>query len=310
MSGGDHRVLIGPAGWSYADWKGIVYPRQAPRDFDPPAFLAQYFDTIELNAPFYRTPSAATARRWAQRVAAVNPNFLFTTKLLQTFTHQRQAGEPEQSAVRAYLDALAAEGRLGALLLQFPWSFQNTPENRLYLHRLARQFNHYPVVAEVRHASWDRPEVVEWLRGQNIGLCNVDQPLISHGRPPSEQVTSPVAYVRLHGRNYANWFGPESHPRADTLPKGEIFRPEDEGRRYDYLYTEDEIREWEEHVRHIAPRAERTFVVTNNHFQGKGIVNALELSAGLLGRHPALPPQLVEHYPRLLKIAGPAQAAD
>lgn len=303
-------MLIGPAGWSYADWKGIVYPERAGRDFDPPAFLARYFDTIELNAPFYRTPAPATAASWVHRVRAVNPRFLFTTKLLQSFTHQRQATARDEAAVHAYLEVLANEKMLGALLFQFPWSFHNTAENRRYLHQLVRCFRVYPLVVEVRHDSWDRPEVAAWLREEHLGLCNVDQPLISHGRPPSEKVTAEIAYVRLHGRNYRQWFGPQQHPRADTLPAGEIFRPEDEGQRYNYLYSEQEIGEWEEHIRHIAPKAALTFVVTNNHFQGKGVVNALELSAGLLGRHPEVPAQLLEHYPRLRKIASPAQAAD
>lgn len=305
-----HRLLIGPAGWSYADWKGIVYPARAERGFDAPAFLARYFDTIELNAPFYRTPSPATAASWTRRVRSVNPAFLFTTKLLQSFTHQRKATVRDEQAVRSYLDALRQDDALGALLLQFPWSFHNTEDNRSYLQQLARRFRDYPLVAEVRHDSWDRPEVDHWLRSLRLGLCNIDQPLLSHGRPPSERITAPVAYVRLHGRNDRQWFGPQAHPRADTLPAGEIFRPEDEGQRYNYLYSEQEIGEWEERIRRITPQAALTFVITNNHFQGKGIVNALELSAGLLGRRPEIPSTLLAHYPRLKKIVSPAEAAD
>lgn len=305
-----HRLLIGPAGWSYADWKGIVYPEPGGRNFDPAAFLARFFDTIELNAPFYRTPAPATAANWARRVRAVNPEFLFTSKLLQSFTHQRKATARDELAVRAYLDVLHQEQMLGALLLQFPWSFHNTEENRRYLQQLAQRFHDYPRVIEVRHDSWDRPEVDVWLRSLQLGLCNVDQPQLSHGRPPSEKVTAPVAYVRLHGRNSRQWFGPRSHPRADTLPAGEIFRPDDEGQRYNYLYSEKEIAEWEEHIRRITPQAEVTFVITNNHFQGKGIVNALELSAGLLGRRPEIPDTLLAHYPRLKRIISPAEAAD
>lgn len=310
MNASTHRLLIGPAGWSYADWKGIVYPERAGRGFDAPAFLARFFDTIELNAPFYRTPSPAMAASWARRVREVNPAFLFTSKLLQSFTHQRKTTARDEQAVRSYLDVLHEQNVLGALLLQFPWSFHNTEENRRYLTELAGRFRDYPLVVEVRHDSWDNPEVDRWLRQLRLGLCNVDQPMLSHGRPPSERVTAPVAYVRLHGRNYRQWFGPQAHPRADTLPAGEIFRPEDEGQRYNYLYTEQELNEWEGHIRRITPQAAVTFVVTNNHFQGKGIVNALEFSADLLGRRPEVPETLLAHYPRLKRIVPPAEAAD
>jgi uncharacterized protein YecE (DUF72 family) len=71
--GGDRgtsgRIRIGPAGWSSPDWEGQVYQKPKPRGFDPLAYLAQYFDTIEINSTFYRIPSAAMAKQWVQRVA-------------------------------------------------------------------------------------------------------------------------------------------------------------------------------------------------------------------------------------------------
>ena len=123
---------IGPAGWSYKDWAGIVYPAKPPKGFDPAAYLAQFFDTIEINSSFYGPPAASTVRGWVERVS-INPNFRFTAKLWRGFRHERNATQQDEAAVKEGLDLFTASGRLGALLLQFPWSFKFTPENREYL---------------------------------------------------------------------------------------------------------------------------------------------------------------------------------
>src|SRR5918996_3256205 len=81
------RIRIGPAGWSYPDWKGQVYPKPQPRGFDPLAYLAQFFDAVEINSTFYRIPDAKTTERWVARVAE-HPDFRFTAKLWQGFTHE------------------------------------------------------------------------------------------------------------------------------------------------------------------------------------------------------------------------------
>src|SRR5438132_12655980 len=84
-----HRdILVGPAGWSYADWRGRVYPEGAGTKFDTLALVAKYFDTAEINSSFYYPPKPTTARSWLQRIAH-NPNFIFTAKLHKVFTHKR-----------------------------------------------------------------------------------------------------------------------------------------------------------------------------------------------------------------------------
>jgi uncharacterized protein YecE (DUF72 family) len=125
-------IRIGPAGWSYKDWDGIVYPPNPPKGFHPASYLAQFFDTIEINSSFYRPPAASSVRGWVQRVSA-NPRFKFTAKLFRAFTHERNANQEDESAVKEGLDVFAGADRLGALLLQFPWSCKFTPENREYI---------------------------------------------------------------------------------------------------------------------------------------------------------------------------------
>ncbi|MFY9751257.1 MAG: DUF72 domain-containing protein [Candidatus Acidiferrales bacterium] len=282
------RILVGPAGWSYADWNGIVYPAPRPRGFHQATYLAQFFDTIEINTSFYHPMRPAHAEQWLARVAA-NPRFLFTAKLWQKFTHESGASLGDEAIVREGFDILQSAGRLGAMLLQFPFSFHRTPENLARLQKILDAFGRYPLVVEVRHASWSEPKFFELLEKRGVGFCNIDQPLIGRAVKPSERATSPVGYVRLHGRRYDTWFSDDP-----TTPPAE---------RYNYLYSESELEPWAQRVRHIAEHAKKTFVVTNNHFEGKGIVNALELIHLLTGGKVKVPEPLRHHYPQLEAIA-------
>src|ERR1700694_5810233 len=131
-------IRIGPAGWSYTDWAGIVYPSRKPRDFHEAAYLAEFFDTIEINTSFYQPVRAEHARQWIARVSA-NPRFLFTGILWQKFTHEADAGDEDERAVRAGFDVLRDAGKLGAVLLQFPFSFHRSQENTAYLKKLLKR---------------------------------------------------------------------------------------------------------------------------------------------------------------------------
>jgi uncharacterized protein YecE (DUF72 family) len=87
----EQTIRIGPAGWSYKDWEGIVYPQKPGSKFDPLGYLSGFFDTIEIDSTFYRTPSPATAASWVNRIER-NPKFKFTAKLYRVFTHERGGG--------------------------------------------------------------------------------------------------------------------------------------------------------------------------------------------------------------------------
>jgi len=284
-------IRVGPAGWSYDDWAGIVYPRTRSAGFHEASYLAEYFDTIEINVSFYRPLTPAMTRGWLGRVSG-NPRFLFTAKLWQRFTHEREYTPADILEFRAGMDVLLEAGKLGALLVQFPFSFKSNAEERTYLFRLARDLREFPLVVEVRHASWNEAGFYQALAEHGMGFCNIDQPVIGRSLRPSERATSPVGYVRLHGRNYREWF-------AD--------RPDDEAaERYNYLYPADELKPWAERIERVAETTNRTFVITNNHFQGKAVTNALQL-VHLLTRKPVrVPPSLLAHYPELEPIASPA----
>ena len=285
-------IRVGPAGWSYADWAGIVYPQSKPRGFHEAGYLAQFFDTIEINTSFYSPPSARTVQGWIRRVAH-NPRFKFTAKLWQRFTHERSGNRQDEKACKEGFAPLLEEGKLGAVLLQFPWSFKNNRENREYLGGLAVEFVEYPLVLEVRHNSWNRPEVFKMLAELGVGFCNLDQPVIGQSIAPSARATAPVGYVRLHGRNYEHWVSSDDRPVE----------------RYNYLYSLQELEPWAERIKNIASQADSTFVITNNHFGGKAIANALQLIHLLTGNPINLPETMFPHYPELRQIAAPAETA-
>lgn len=283
------RLRIGPAGWSYKDWSGIVYPKHRPSGFHEATYLANYFDTIEINVTFYRPIPAATAKEWVDRVAH-NPQFVFTAKLWQEFTHTRDLSAANESAFRPAMETLRDAGKLGALLAQFPWSFKNTADNLSYLSKLVERFGDFPLVVEVRHSSWDKPEVYEWLAERRVGFCNVDQPVIGRSLKPSEHATARVGYVRLHGRRYDTWFSDDAETPAHE--------------RYNYLYSEAELGPWVKRIRKVNEQTGSTFVITNNHYQGKAVVNALQLIHLLTKRPVAAPPTLIERYPELEPICS------
>ena len=282
-------ILVGPAGWSYADWNGLVYPAPRPRGFHQAAYLAEFFDTIEINTSFYHPLQASHAAQWIGLVAA-NPRFLFTAKLWQKFTHEGDATGEDVKTVRAGFDILHSAGKLGAVLLQFPFSFHYEPENLARLKQILDSFRDYPLVVEVRHSSWPRKNFYELLQERGVGFCNIDQPIIGRSIKPSEEATSPVGYIRLHGRRYDTWFSDD--PAA---PASE---------RYNYLYSEQELEPWAERAQHVAKNTRTTFVITNNHFQGKGVVNALQLMHLLSGNKVKVPETLRHHYPQLELIAS------
>ena len=281
------RIRVGTAGWSYDDWKGIVYPADMPRSIHPLTYLSEFMDAVEVNSSFYRPPNPKHSEAWVRKAEA-NPRFTFTFKLWERFTHQRESF-PANREVEIYTQGIApvvAAGKLGAVLIQFPWSFKRTQENRKWLARVLDVFVEYRLALEIRHASWNVSEVYEGLAERKVAFCNIDQPLFSDSIKPSEKVTAPVGYVRLHGRNAADWFRKDAG-RDD---------------RYNYLYSRNELEQWLTMVRRMRRRAKDIFVITNNHFEGQAVVNAFELKHALEDTPQPVPNCLLERYPRLKDV--------
>jgi len=282
------KLRFGPAGWMYKDWEGTVYPRPKPPSFDQLRYISGFFDAVEINSSFYGPPLATTSSSWVRRVEQ-NRKFRFTAKLWKRFTHEREKAwtTAEVDQVRSGFDVLMESGRLGAVLLQFPWSFRHTEPNREWLGDVVRTFDLYPLVVEVRHRSWLVPEFLRSLEEEGVGFVNIDQPLYHDSIGPTAHVTSLVGYIRVHGRNYKDWF-------REKAPVEQ---------RYNYLYSADELTPWADRAREIAsdPTTREAYVITNNHYKGKAVANALMLKAMITEERATAPGAVYATYRALLK---------
>jgi uncharacterized protein YecE (DUF72 family) len=279
-------LFCGPSGWSYPHWDRIVYPRLRPRNFHPLQLLANYFDAVEINTTFYQPLKPELAKMWIYKVEH-NPKFLFTMKLGREFTHERSLAPTAIADFKEGLWPFRRARKLGCVLMQFPWAFRYTEENRSHLIALRRAFHEFPLVAEMRHASWSSDEALGTLIDYRIGFVNIDQPAYTNAMPPTAQLTSRIGYVRLHGRNTRHWereFGRSSNSTAA----------------HDYLYSSPELRQWQRHIEDLERHAATTFVFTNNDAAGKSVVNALELAALLGDDRRIAPAELIEKYPEEL----------
>ncbi len=282
------KVYVGPAGWNYKDWEGIVYPPKAEKNFDQLAYLTQFFNVIEINSSFYRPPAVQTTLKWVDRVKH-NPAFTFTYKLWQAYTHERESfpGNTEEKMVKQGLDVLKRNNRLGALLIQFPWSFKNVPANQGWLQKVIDIFREYNPVVEVRHGSWNRPDFFTFLNDSGTAFANIDQPVIGDSIGLTSQGSESISYLRLHGRNYKNWFAKDA----------------DVASRYDYLYSEAELSSIRDVIEKMMENSPKTYIIFNNHFRGQAIVNSLQAMFLMDGNQVDAPANLIEAYPFLKKIA-------
>jgi len=281
------RYYFGTAGWSYEDWEGIVYPARIGARLHPLTYLARYIDIVEVNSTFYRPPAVQMSQSWVKKLAEF-PDFLLSVKLHQIFTHERESyTQKNADEFKIGIEPLVAARRLAALLIQFPWSYRNTEEHKDYLAGLFKLFAGYPLALEVRHASWDEPRFFELLREHKVAFCNIDQPVIGESLAPSAIVTNPdFAYVRFHGRNYKDWFRKDAG-RDD---------------RYNYLYTKDELGDWIKMIKDLGKDSDRIYVITNNHYRGQALANALQIKNMVSGEKLEIPGGLLRQYPVLEEI--------
>jgi uncharacterized protein YecE (DUF72 family) len=270
----------GPAGWSYAHWNRSVYPRSKARRFHALEYIADLFDSVEINTSFYQPLRPEVTRLWVKKVG-VNPQFLFTAKMHRSFSHERLVDDVSVAAFKEGLWPLLRSGRLGCLLMQFPSAFRFTSENRMHLINLRRAFHEFPLVAEFRHRTWMADEALGTLIDYRVGFCNIDQPQHTSAMPPTAFLTSAVGYVRLHGQNSRIWLNDFAEEAAS---------------RDSYLYSGKQLEEWKARIDKIRKHSEKVFVITNNDGAGMSVVNALQLQA-MLGGPMKAPASLLSAYP-------------
>jgi len=314
MSMGAADLRIGTSGWNYPSgrgtWNGIFYPpsRGRAKGFDELSFYAEHFNTVEVNSTFYGQPRPEVTRAWAARTPA---GFEFSVKLYQKFTHPKMfkqayvkgvaAGDagadallevlakPNESDLddfRRGIDPLASSGKMGALLAQFPPSFKSDGPSREYLAWLLHAFADYAVAVELRHATWSDAmgDTLALLNTSGAALVQIDEPKfrlsIRQNQLPN---TRGFYYMRLHGRNAAQWW---THDKAED--------------RYNYLYSADEISEFVETLDAAREIVRKAYLYTNNHFSAKSVANAAiikkQLGEPLVGDYPEA---FLERYPEV-----------
>jgi uncharacterized protein YecE (DUF72 family) len=320
MSMGEADLRIGTSGWNYPSgrgtWNGIFYPpsRGRAKGFDELSFYAAHFNTVEVNSTFYGQPKAEACRGWVDRTPQ---GFEFSIKIYQKFTHPKMfknaftrgvpaadAGgaalldalaEPNQSDLddfRKGIEPLAAAGKIGALLAQFPPSFKDSPVSRDHLIWLLQAFKDYRVAVELRHNSWSNAvaDTLALLNQFGSAWVQIDEPKfrfsIKQNFLPNVEG---LYYMRLHGRNAKQWW---THEKAED--------------RYNYLYTAPEISEFAETVDAARQLVKKLYLYTNNHFSAKSVANAAmikkQLGEPLEGEYPEA---FLSTYPELAGAARP-----
>ena len=307
MSGAD--IRIGTSGWSYpagaGTWNGVFYPvpprgSARPRGsgrFDELRFYAEHFDTVEVNSTFYRVPAAESVRKWADRTP---PGFEFSLKLYQKFTHPEMfekatgesrfdLGQQDVDEFRTAIDPLASAGKLGALLAQFPPSFKNETNARGYLEWLLERFRGYRVAVELRHSSWSdaREDTLRLLGQSGAAWTQIDEPKFRSSVRQNLLANLPTFYyLRLHGRNAAQWW---THEKSED--------------RYNYLYSPAELGTFAEAAKTASREVRKAYLYANNHFSAKSVANAAILRHQLGQPVPGeYPQEMVERYPDLKGI--------
>ena len=248
------RVYVGTSGYSYEDWVGKFYPVDMSRA-EYLTYYAQMFDTVEVNYTYYKMPDAGTMRAMARKVG---DGFRFSVKAHSTMTHTRDADDVAFASFRMALAPLEREGKLGAVLAQYPWSFKPDEESVRWLEIFRERIGNLPTVVEFRNRAWIRQETFELLEELGLGFCCVDEPRLRGLMPPVARATSAEGYVRFHGRNAEKWW---EHEQA--------------WQRYDYLYTREELSEWVPKVQALAERAKVVYAYFNNHYQAQAVQNAI-----------------------------------
>ena len=315
-------LRIGTSGWHYPDgkgtWNGIFYPPvgKRPRGFDELSFYAEHFDTVEVNSTFYGQPRADVTDAWANRTPE---GFEFSIKLYQKFTHPKMFRQRLESALpegdraaieelsrpnladldefKRGIDPLAARGKLGALLAQFPPSFKFGQAEGDYLMGLLQAFSGYALAVELRHSSWSDhiDDTVGLLNAFGAAWVQIDEPKFRLSIRQNFLPNVPgIYYMRLHGRNAAAWW---THEKAED--------------RYNYLYSAEELVELTETAGAARDLVKKAYLYTNNHYSAKSIANAAmikeqlgeplegEYTTQFAGRYPELAPAL-----RVMGIKG------
>ena len=280
-------IRIGTCSWADDALSKHWYPQGTPPK-ERLAYYAERFSTVEVDSTYYRVPTEQMVRGWAERTPE---GFVMHVKAFGLMTRHpvkleqvppdlreglpvdsrgrvdRPARELRAGVFREFLGALEPlrEARkLGGILFQMPPYVVWKPSSLDYLEWANEQLGDDVMLFEPRHRSWYaeeiRVELLRWLEERRIAWVVVDAPKVDAGNVPATlvAVTSPISYVRFHGRNAGTW-----NVRGGSAAQ-----------RFDHLYGEEELREWVSPLRELANASEESYAFFNNNNQTDGVAQA------------------------------------
>ena len=248
-------IYIGTSGYSFKDWVGNFYPENI-KSGEMLSFYAQHFKIVEINSTYYVIPKPQTLERMLGNTPS---DFQFTVKANSKMTHEKTNNESVFDQFEEAIQPLVEANRLKGILAQFPGSFRNTQENRTYLSQFGDTLSKYPLIAEFRHISWDKEPTFDFLSNLGISYCSVDEPELPGLMPPTAVATTKLGYIRFHGRNKETWFGGDS------------------SQRYNYLYSDNELKDWIPNIKHLSNATDEVLIFFNNCHVGHAAKNALKM---------------------------------
>jgi uncharacterized protein YecE (DUF72 family) len=246
------RIRIGTSGWIYKSWRGAFYPQKLPQNrwFE---HYSREFDTVEINATFYRLPTQAAVARWRE---AAPDGFVFAWKASRFITHMKRLLDAEASLERVFAPMAALGDRQGPVLFQLP------PQMGPDLDRLGRFLDQLPQgrrhVLEVRHPGWYVDAVFRLLEAHGVALCTSDH----HHAPAPWVATADFVYVRGHG------------------PQG----------RYDGSYTDETLATWAQRIEAWAAEGRDVYAYFDNDIDCAAPGDAARLKARVRAAEPRRDP--------------------
>ncbi|MFC2061315.1 DUF72 domain-containing protein [Elusimicrobiota bacterium] len=258
-------IHIGTSGFSFPDWMSSVYPADLNKDSLLPYYEQQLgFNTVELNFTYYAIPSFHIMENMNKKTSK---EFRFIVKGFKGITHDpfdpRLKLKPSKDKVKEYFNSFCKSmeiftnnKKLAGVLLQFPVFFIPTEETREYILKAKDMLLDIPLIVEFRNSKWNEEANFEFLKKHKIAYCAVDEPDYKELMPFVNEITSSdIAYLRFHGRS-KEWF-------SSTVEK-----------RYDYLYTKEELKEFVPEIRKMENSTKNVYVFFNNCHGGKAATNA------------------------------------
>ena len=246
-------VRIGTCSWADEGLLRTWYPRGVSTAEKRLRYYAEWFDTVEVDSPFYALPDPDVTRRWAERTPDA---FTFHIKASAAMTWHEGAPTDEAFALfRGAFEPLELSGKLRAVLLQYHPRFTKSKEAKAELARAPERLAPLVPLIEFRHRSWmaedERADTLAFLERHGLSYVSVDSPhtAAANVSPRVAAATHPVAYVRFHGRNAETWNIRGARSAAD---------------RFDWMYSEAELSEWVAPARRLTEEATEVYALFNN----------------------------------------------